>query len=109
MSETLKSIAIPVKPKARRSRAPAPSSPSLPPQKAFDPLAGRPRAAGAAPAPAHAYGIGQRLVYRTLMGNSTCTVLRLLPVEKGVLSYRVRSDIESYERNVEESALSLPR
>ncbi|MGV3651762.1 MAG: hypothetical protein ACO1OK_10080 [Devosia sp.] len=106
MSDSLKSIAVPVNARGRKSRAikaPAASGTS-----AGEVAISLQRAQPGVTA-AHTYRVGQRLVYRTLMGNSTCTVLRLLPVEKGVLCYRVRSDIESYERNVEESALSLPR
>lgn len=110
MTDTLKSIAIPVNARTRKSRSIAPMSVPVVSAREDGELALRPqRPQLPVKIVAHNFRVGQRLAYRTAMGHSTCTVLRLLPIEKGILSYRVRSDIESYERNVEESALSLPR
>ena len=36
-----------------------------------------------------------------------CTVIRVMPVERAIRSYRVRDEAEAFDRAVEESALTL--
>ncbi len=36
-----------------------------------------------------------------------CTVVRVMPVEHAIRSYRVRDEAEAFDRAVEESALTL--
>jgi hypothetical protein len=116
----VKPIAVPAKSKARRgSRTPAPASvaldhddhPAAPPR--------RPARPDPAPLnrqilaqPSHRYRIGERLRlgnggYSIARAASFCKVTALLPYEgHGSLLYRVRSEIEQFERVVAEGDLS---
>ena len=113
--EKIKSIAVPVtrRPAAvKRSRAgrppvphniPAEGPPSLPgPQHSMVPRPARPR---------HRFRVGDR-VHMNNGGRSwarpeaLCRIMALLPHENGPFLYRVRSEVESFERVVAEEDLS---
>jgi hypothetical protein len=109
-----KSIAVPVagrgNGKARRAGHPA----SLGDEHRVGGLVGEPRktvAAAAEPATS-AYRVGQRLRLRgggnSLMRvASICEVIAVMPHETGPFLYRVRSDMEQFERIVSEADLAL--
>jgi hypothetical protein len=113
--EEMKSIAVPATrrmgTKPRRGGHPA----NAPDQVVGGSIGPYRKAAAIASTPpaSHRYRIGQRL--RLLGGGATwarqsgyCKVIALMPHEAGVFLYRVRSDIESFERVVAESDLRLP-
>jgi hypothetical protein len=113
--DKLKSIAIPV---TRRSAASKPRKgghPQVAPDAGVGGLVGEPRRqAPPASAPLHhIYRIGQRL---KLLGSGRywarsaglCRVVALLPHEGGPFLYRVRSEVESFERVVPEAELAFP-
>ena len=112
--DRIKSIAVPVTrrdaiAKARRVRQPAPQD---------DSEAGlavaefrRQQQQPTAARPAHRYGVGERLALGRGSMNfarqvAVCKVMALIPHETGPLLYRVRSDVESFERIVDEVDLA---
>ena len=112
--DPLKSIAIPVNRRTSSGKAKRAGHP--PPLGAEHRVGGMVGARRKAPSPraahaTHAYHIGQRLLLRG-GGNdwaraaSTCEVVAALPHEGGPFLYRVRSELEQFERVVAEADLS---
>lgn len=110
---SLKDIAIPSSPGARRGKrqtAVAEAEVELP--AGAPPALKRPPPRTIAPPPAHRYRIGERLRmgnggYSVARAAAFCKVVALLPYEgHGSLLYRVRSETEAFERVVAEADLS---
>ncbi|MDR3473468.1 MAG: hypothetical protein P4M09_17570 [Devosia sp.] len=112
--DSLKSIAIPVTRKANGAKAKRAGHPaSLGAEHRVGGTVGERRRAPSAVAaqPEHIYQIGQRLLLRGggsswARASSACKVLSLLPRETGPLLYRVRSEVEAFERVVAETDLT---
>lgn len=114
--DPIKSIAVPVTRKrtATASAKPRPSGRPTPPSDSHvGGLVGAPRRpAPPAAAPAtHLFRVGERL--QMLGGGRSwaraggiCRVTALMPHERGPLLYRVRSELESFERVVAEDDLT---
>lgn len=113
--DSIKSIAVPVTRKraaaAKPKRAGKPSSVPGGHVGGHVGPARRSLSGATAPAPKHRFHLGERL--RMVGGGMTlrrdesiCRVTLLLPHEGGPLLYRVRSELESFERVVAESDLS---
>lgn len=110
--EPIKNIAVPVTRK-RSAAKPRPAGRPTPPLDSHvGGIAGaarRPAPIMAAP-PKHRYRVGERL---QMMGGgrswaraeAICRVTALMPHERGPLLYRVRSEMESFERVVAEEDL----
>jgi hypothetical protein len=112
---SLKDIAVPSNPSARRSKRIAASTVAEDPATAeISPIGQMRRTAirAAVAAPMHRYHLGERLRmgnggYSIARAASFCKVTALLPYEgKGSLLYRVRSETEQFERVVAEADLS---
>jgi len=104
--EKIKSIAVPV----TRKRMSAPRMRPSRPDMADDEGLRRPRLASR-PEAVHRYRIGERV--RMMGGGSNwarseavCSIVALLPHERGPVLYRVQSDAENCQRVVEETDLS---
>ncbi|HEY0920912.1 hypothetical protein [Devosia sp.] len=114
--DSLKSIAVPVTRKRTTSVAAKPRSsgrPLPPVDSHVGGMVGAPRrsAPALAAAVAHRYQVGQRL--QMLGGGRSwaraggvCRITALMPHENGPLLYRVRSEMESFERVVAEDDLT---
>lgn len=114
--DSIKSIAVPVTRK-RTAAAAAKNRPSGRPTPPSDSHVGglvgaprRPAPPVAAPA-THRYRVGQRLELRGggtywARAGAICRVTSLMPHERGPLLYRVRSEVESFERVVAEDDLT---
>lgn len=114
--DSLKSIAVPITRKRTAAAAakPRPSGRPLPPVDSHvGGMVGAPRRAAPAltAAIAHRFHVGQRL--QMLGGGRSwaraggvCKVTALMPHERGPLLYRVRSEMESFERVVAEDDLT---
>ena len=110
---SLKDIAVPANPGARRGkRANAVAEAEVEVMAGPPPALKRPPPRAIAPAPAHRYRIGERLRmgnggYSVARAAAFCKVVALLPYEgHGSLLYRVRSETEAFERVVAEADLS---
>ena len=111
---SLKDIAVPSKPAARRAKRIAPSTVAETPAAAVPPAVQPRRSAPrhTMAAPAHRYHLGERLRmgnggYSIARAASFCKITALLPYEgHGALLYRVRSETEQFERVVAEADLS---
>jgi hypothetical protein len=113
--DSYKSIAVPVTRKravgkAKRAGHPAPPADS---RVGGDVGPGRRVAAPVSSQPQHKYRIGQRLMVKDARlwarPQTACKVLALLPYEgSGALRYRVRSEVESFERVIDEADLFIP-
>ncbi len=113
--DSIKSIAVPVTrkqavTKARRAGRPAPSA-----DNAVGGTVGevRRQPAAANSKPMHQFRVGQRLSLSRggrdiARAAALCQVTAVLPHEVGPLLYRVRSEIEGFERVVDENDLSMP-
>lgn len=118
LEESVKSIAIPV----TRKRAAAVKVKEAKNRPAGHPVANHDMVVGGSvgplrrkvgpviAAPKHRYRIGERVRMngggRSLArSEAACKVMALLPHEGGPLLYRVRSEVESYERVVQEADL----
>jgi hypothetical protein len=111
---SLKDIAVPSKPGARRTKRIAASTvaeePAVQATSTVQSRRAPPRPVVAAPT--HRYHLGERLRmgnggYSIARAASFCKVTALLPYEgKGSLLYRVRSETEQFERVVAEADLS---
>lgn len=109
--EPIKSVAIPItrKQNGRKPKSVGHGQPHMDVRIVGAPAPARRVAVTAAPT--HIYGIGDRL---RLMGGGRrwareegfCLVTALLPHEGGPLLYRVRSEVENYERVVAEIDLA---
>lgn len=112
--DSFKSIAVPVTRKATGGKARRAGHPvSLGPEHRVGGMVGERRKSPPTMAaqPEHLYQIGQRLLLRGggnswARASSACKVLSLLPYETGPLLYRVRSEVEAFERVVAETDLS---
>jgi len=112
--ESIKSIAVPVTRKRAAAKPKRAGKPSSVPGGHVGGHVGPARrslSGATAPAPKHRFHLGERL--RMVGGGMTlrrdesiCRVTLLLPHEGGPLLYRVRSELESFERVVAESDLS---
>lgn len=121
MNDLVKSIAVPVTRKragkAVRDAAPRPAAVTpASPDSSAGALVGpmRRRVGTVMAAPRHRYTIGDRVRMNAggramARSEATCKVMALLPHEGGPLLYRVRSEVESYERVVQEADLELIR
>lgn len=114
--DDLKSIAVPV----TRKRAPGkPRKAGHPALQADGRVGGMVGPLRRQPPPVaapqqHRYRVGERLIMndggRSLQRLRTvCRVIALLPTEGGPLRYRVRSEMENFERVVDEADLSRER
>lgn len=109
----MKSIAVPVTRKRTAAMKPKPAGRPTPPadsQVGGNVGAGRRPAPPVAAAAKHRYRVGERL--QMLGGGRSwaraeaiCRVTALMPHERGPLLYRVRSEVESFERVVAEDDL----
>jgi hypothetical protein len=108
MSDIMQSIAVPSKAKRKLAKASggAVAANGAGSKNAVASLPVRRAPAEASSRPQHAYRPGERASLATIRGYTMCTIVRQLPIDLGVVLYRVKSDGEDYERNVEESALS---
>ena len=109
---TFKSIAVPV----TRRRATGKAKPKA--DAGLDPNAGKPvpefrrqPAQHTTPQAVHRFHVGQRLTMARgsrdiARSAAVCQVVALLPHETGPLLYRVRSELESFERVVDEVDLA---
>lgn len=100
----LPSIAVPVTRRSTKKGHPPPAIPAVA-------QAQRHAAAASTTVRQHRYGIGQQLTLApsgTGRGASTCRVVALLPPERGIYSYRVRNEIENFERVVVKTDLAVP-
>ena len=112
--DSIKSIAVPVTRKRAAAKPKRAGKPTTVPGGHVGGHVGPARrslSGATAPAPKHRFGLGERL--RMVGGGTTlrrdesiCRVTSLLPHEGGPLLYRVRSELESFERVVAESDLS---
>jgi hypothetical protein len=111
--EPIKSIAIPTKRRSVSVKPRRAGHPKPMPEHQVGGMVGPARRLAVPFAPAHEprYQIGEQLMLRG-GGNhwarvpSICRVIALLPHENGPFLYRVRSELESYERVVAEIDLS---
>lgn len=104
----LLSIAVPI---TRRSTTKKARAPALPAPDAELPAVVLERRAPRPPstAPQHRFRVGQRLRFVNAgMGRAggTCRVVALMPNERGTFSYRVRNEVENFERIVAEADLA---
>jgi hypothetical protein len=110
--DRIKSIAVPVTRRSTPKKTRRAGHPQFPPDHGIGGSVGEPRrhALPAAAQPRHKYRIGQRL---RLVGSGRywgrtsglCKVVALMPNEGGALLYRVRSELEQFERVVAEAEL----
>lgn len=96
--------------KARKAR-PAGHPPATTDSRVGGTVGPAPRRGRALPAAEPLYHVGQRVVLlgggnRWARTHSSCRVLAVLPYENGPFQYRVRSEVESYERVVAEADLA---
>ena len=110
----IKSIAVPVTRKALNKK-PRPAGHPVPPSDSeVGGRVGPPRRQPGplAAVPMHHFKIGQRMLVRSgsrvlQRPQTICRIVALLPYEgNGVLRYRIRSEVESFERVVDENDLS---
>jgi hypothetical protein len=110
--DEIKNIAVPITRRATSKKARRAGRPQSAPDQVVGGAIGLPRPAARAlrPLDHHRYHIGQRL--RVLGGGNHwsrlggyCKVLALMPHEGGPFLYRIRSEIESFERVVAEADL----
>lgn len=105
----LPSIAVPI---TRRSTKKGPTATASPVEQAA-PAPARRHPSPTEPLRQHRYRIGERLRL-VVAGNGigraagTCRVIALLPPERGVYSYRIRNEVENFERVVVETDLAPP-
>jgi len=114
--EPIKSIAVPIARKRAAGKPRRAGHPSPPPDSAVGGMVGpgRRSLSPVAAAPHHKYRVGERVMMRGggrawARAETMCRVVSLLPHEGGPLRYRVRSDLESFERVVEEIDLDAVR
>lgn len=110
--DEIKSIAVPV---TRRAGAKARRAghPQIAPEAVIGGAVGEKRRppSPVAAVPKHRYRVGQRLRFvggGRYFGRSdgVCKVTALMPFEGGTLNYRVRSEVENFERVVAEADLT---
>lgn len=111
--DRIKSIAVPVKRRSTTTKTRRAGHPQFPPDQGVGGTVGEPRRHTPATTvrPLHKYRIGQRL---RLLGSGRywgrtsgqCKVVALMPHEGGALLYRVRSELEQFERVVPETELA---
>jgi hypothetical protein len=109
----IKSIAVPVTRRSMPKKTRRAGHPQFPPDHGVGGTVGEPRhhAQPAAAQPRHKYRIGQRL---RLIGSGSswgrtsglCKVVAIMPYEGTALLYRVRSELEQFERVVAEAELA---
>lgn len=111
--EPIKSIAVPATRRRTTGKPRRAGHPEAPADSRVNGTVGAPRrvAGPAAPAREHRYQIGQRLSLsgggnRWARVQALCSVVALLPHEGGPFLYRVRSEVENYERIVAEIDLT---
>jgi hypothetical protein len=114
--EPIKSIAIPVARKRANGKPRRAGHPTPPADSAVGGMVGPGRRSivPIAIAPKHRYRIGERVLMKGggrawARAETMCKVVALLPQDSGPLRYRVRSDMESFERVVEEIDLGTVR